>query len=391
MIIPRSSIHDEVDPFIGTSVTGHTTRGTNATIDSILSVDKILDAVDPFIGTSGTGHTTPGAKAPFGMMYMSPVNVHDPIHDFDWWDYCSGYQFEDTTFEGIAHTALTGTGIAGLLDVIVSPFQHGATIDKKTERASPGYYAVTVDGVKIEVTAGNRVGVHRYENLHHLYFKGRCTVEAIPPTRLSFRGSCDSYVNERWEKLKYPYRVFFYGDTSAPFIARGGTSLEFSRDNPTNISLRIGISYTDADGAKNNLEAEGLATFEDQLEATRKTWTRYLSKINPTGFRTESQRRTYFSALYRSLLSPYAHSDADGRMKSTVVDFTYYTFFSTWDTFRSQSSVLRLAAPDVLLDIAKTIVHQYEHVGIAARWTIAGYDIQMMPGIHGITLAFQGA
>ena len=86
--------------------------------------------------------------------------------------------------------------------------------------------------------------------------------------------------------------------------------------------------------AKNNLEAEGLATFEDQLEATRKTWTRYLSKINPTGFRTESQRRTYFSALYRSLLSPYAHSDADGRMKSTVVDFTYYTFLSTWDTFR---------------------------------------------------------
>ena len=57
-------------------------------------------------------------------------------------------------------------------------------------------------------------------------------------------------MNERWEKLKYPYRVFFFGDTSAPFIARGGTSLEFSRDNPTNVSLRIGISYTDADGGE---------------------------------------------------------------------------------------------------------------------------------------------
>ena len=127
---------------------------------SIITDPNLLEAVDPFIGTSGTGHTTPGAKAPFGMMYMSPVNVHDPIHDFEWWDYCSGYQFEDTTFEGIAHTALTGTGIAGLLDVIVSPFQHGATIDKKTERASPGYYAVTVDSVDMNYDS---VKVRSYE------------------------------------------------------------------------------------------------------------------------------------------------------------------------------------------------------------------------------------
>src|SRR3546814_11790559 len=36
--------------------------------------------------------------------------------------------------------------------------------DHKTEKASPGYYAVTLadSGIRAELTAGTRVGVHRY-------------------------------------------------------------------------------------------------------------------------------------------------------------------------------------------------------------------------------------
>ena len=34
-----------------------------------------VGGVDPFVGTSGDGHTTPGAHAPFGMVFLVPLNA----------------------------------------------------------------------------------------------------------------------------------------------------------------------------------------------------------------------------------------------------------------------------------------------------------------------------
>ena len=42
--------------------------------------------VDPFVGTSATGHTFPGACVPFGMVQASPGTGTGS------WDYCSGYR-----------------------------------------------------------------------------------------------------------------------------------------------------------------------------------------------------------------------------------------------------------------------------------------------------------
>ena len=54
--------------------------------------------VDPFIGTGGHGHTFPGACVPFGMVQLSPDNGSEG------WDWCSGYNFSDTTIAGFSHT-----------------------------------------------------------------------------------------------------------------------------------------------------------------------------------------------------------------------------------------------------------------------------------------------
>src|SRR6201996_139922 len=108
--------------------------------------------VDPFIGTSATGHTFPGATVPFGMVQLSPETGNFG------WNYCSGYRYEDTTITGFAHTHLSGTGGIDLGDVLFFPFQ-GKTPQKfiskfshSNEKASPGYYSVTLDrdGVKAE-------------------------------------------------------------------------------------------------------------------------------------------------------------------------------------------------------------------------------------------------
>jgi putative alpha-1,2-mannosidase len=79
--------------------------------------------VDPFIGTSATGHTFPGATVPFGMVQLSPETGNFG------WNYCSGYRYEDKVITGFAHTHLSGTGGVDLGDVLFFPFQ-GKTPEK---------------------------------------------------------------------------------------------------------------------------------------------------------------------------------------------------------------------------------------------------------------------
>jgi putative alpha-1,2-mannosidase len=109
--------------------------------------------VNPFIGTEGTGHTFPGPCMPFGMVQPGPDNVDKG------WDYTSGYQYKDSIILGFSQTRANGTGINEFGDVLLQPFttdkkdNFGETYLKKTEKASPGYYTVTLSNdVKVELT-----------------------------------------------------------------------------------------------------------------------------------------------------------------------------------------------------------------------------------------------
>jgi putative alpha-1,2-mannosidase len=124
--------------------------------------------VNPFIGTDGTGHVFPGAIRPFGMAAPGPDNAAGG------WDYTSGYQYRAPKILGFSNTHISGAGIPDLGDVLLQPsggerwdtqttdFSSG--YDKRTESASPGHYAVTLKqhGVRVELTATQRVAVHRY-------------------------------------------------------------------------------------------------------------------------------------------------------------------------------------------------------------------------------------
>ena len=115
--------------------------------------------VDPFIGTSGTGHTTPAACVPFGLVQAGPDTGNGS------WEYCSGYQHGDKTILGFSQTHLSGTGCPDLGDVRILPyldFSHkerkasacsaplceikNNPVGKLSEIAEPGYYAVALDG-----------------------------------------------------------------------------------------------------------------------------------------------------------------------------------------------------------------------------------------------------
>src|SRR6187431_2069595 len=81
----------------------------------ITSSQHLTKYVDPFIGTGGHGHTYPGATVPFGMVQLSPDNGSEG------WDWCSGYNYVDSTIAGFSHMHLSGTGCGDWADISVMP------------------------------------------------------------------------------------------------------------------------------------------------------------------------------------------------------------------------------------------------------------------------------
>jgi len=127
---------------------------------------RLTDEVDPFIGTSGTGHVTPGATVPFGMVFPAPDNADRG------WSYSAGYQHRDRRILGFSNTHQSGAGIPELGDVLLQPRGGAAwttaTSDfaaaKSREAARPGWYRVRLagHGVTVELTATPKVALHRY-------------------------------------------------------------------------------------------------------------------------------------------------------------------------------------------------------------------------------------
>ena len=138
---------------------------SNDVTDTAREGAAAYDDVDPFIGTGGEGHTYPGATVPFGMVQLSP--------DTDGYFAYTGYQWADGAIRGFSHVHIESMGVHAGGDIpfmptvgpvlstdpgaLKTPFSHAA------ETASPGYYGVHLaSGIFAELTAGLRVGVHRY-------------------------------------------------------------------------------------------------------------------------------------------------------------------------------------------------------------------------------------
>ncbi|MFM8558840.1 MAG: glycoside hydrolase family 92 protein, partial [bacterium] len=248
-----------------------------------------LRFVNPFVGTGGHGHTFPGATVPFGLVQLSPDTR------LDGWDGCSGYHHDDTRVWGFSHTHLSGTGVSDYGDVLFLPGvgpphwrrsygrEHGdgdgARFEKRTERASPGYYAVTLadSRVAVELTATARTGWHRYAFPPSDSAYVLVDLESRDEVVASHLRVVDAFTIEGERRSRgwaRDQRVFFVARFSRPFRAvvaeRGrvvpgavegsGTdvraALRFDLPRGGTVVARVGLSGVDVAGARAALAAE---------------------------------------------------------------------------------------------------------------------------------------
>jgi predicted alpha-1,2-mannosidase len=389
------------------------------------SIERRIDYagfVDPFIGTGGHGHTYPGATMPFGMVQVSPDTR------LSGWDGCSAYHYSDSVVYGFSHTHLSGTGCSDYGDILLMPmigavrlepgdgndpasgycsrFSHGE------EEARPGYYRVKLDdgGVIVELTAMKRVAFHRYTfpnsdsasviiDLQHRDPVIDSHVRIVSDTEI------EGYRRSReWAEDQ---RVYFVARFSKPFTSHGiavndklvcsadeasGTNVKlyvgFETATDEVILVKVGISAVDVDGARNNLR-DGIPDwdFEKVRSDAGKAWNDALGKVSVKGG-TRAQRVTFYTALYHAMLAPNLFMDADGRYRGRDFqihqskDFTNYTVFSLWDTYRAEHPLFTIIEPERTVDFIKTFIAQYEQGGLLPVWELAGNETNCMIGYH---------
>ncbi|MGL5958896.1 MAG: GH92 family glycosyl hydrolase [Phocaeicola sp.] len=420
------------------------------TVTCALGLEAQVAYVNPMIGTDGMGHTFPGACVPFGIVQLSPDtdtiphNV-DGVYQKKAYEYCAGYQYHDKTIVGFSHTHFSGTGHSDLGDILIMPTTgelrlnpgtsdnpdggYRSRFSHATEKATPGYYEVELDDykVKAELTATQRVGVHKYTfptneqgriilDLNHgIYnYDGKtlwATLRVENDTLLtgyritngwartnytyfaiSFSQPITNYGYKDHQKIPYNgwWRKFPVNSNFPEMAGRKLVSFfEFDTEQKPELVVKVALSATSTLGAIKNLNAEAAGrTFEELAEQAAKSWNSQLASIELDG--TEDQKSMFYTSFYHTMINPSVYMDVDGQYRGLdhnihqATDFTNYTIFSLWDTYRAEHPFLMLMKPKEATQMVNSMIkHQQQSAhGLLPIWSHMGNDNWCMSGYH---------
>ena len=391
-----------------------------AILPTNLLAQNLTAYVDPLIGAGGHGHVFVGANVPFGAVQLGPDNFYKG------WDWCSGYNYQDSVIRGFSHTHLSGTGIGDLADILIMPYTGAVKIDKgeekmpgsgyaslfshKNEKVKPGYYAVKLsNGVKVELTASERVGFHRYH-----FPAGKEAYVIIDLKEGINDQSTDTYIEQiddftfkgyrassGWAKKQ---KIYFAIKTSLPIRNftvynddklipgkigkdRAVKGLINFQEAPELLQLKVGISPVSAEGALANISAEiPNWNFETVATAADEKWNKELAKIK-ISTKSGANKRIFYTALYHAAMHPSLFNDHNGDYRGADnkvyknPGFNNYTIFSTWDTYRAAHPLYTLLNPDRVNDFVNSMLAIFDQQGALPVWHLMGYETGTMVGI----------
>lgn len=385
---------------------------------SDLTATDLARYVDPLIGTVAPGFTVPGASVPYGMVQVSP-DTRGPVA-------YSGYLYHDPVVEGFSLVHLNGPGVkkAGdfpfmpTLGPVVSsdPKANAAPLDHANERATAGYYQLRLPntGINVELTATERGGLQRYtfppSPQANVLLDVSRSIEGVHAGGITITGP---NTVEGWAQGRY--RVHFSAEFSQPFIGTGtwvGSALQpgsttaagngvggwvsFDTTTTREVTVKVGVSFVDIDGARLNRETEiGDRGFDEVRSAARQSWNEALSTIAVSGG-TEAERRSFYTALYRAQTHPNVFSDVDGRYRGfdnqihVAEGRVQYANFSSWDTYKAQNQLLATIAPDRYVDMIRSLLADAREGGKLPRWGEQNIDAAHMSGDPAIPMIVDG-
>ncbi|WP_409034810.1 GH92 family glycosyl hydrolase [Phocaeicola coprocola] len=397
--------------------------------------ERLTPYVNPFVGTDGYGNVYPGAQIPFGGIQISPDT------DADFYDAASGYKYSHSTLMGFSLTHLSGTGIPDLGDFLFVPgtgeiksvpgthdepekgYRSHYSHDK--EWASPGYYGVElIDyGVKAEMTAASRSGFFRFTypksdqafiliDMNHTLWQscpwanlrqindstlvGYKLVKGWGPERHVYFAATFSCKLNNFQILQNGKPVIYDTKRFRSHLEAWGEKLmacvRFETQANQEIYVKTAISGVSTEGALRNLQELNGFDFDRTREAADRLWEKELSKFQVKG--DLKTKQTFYTSAYHAALHPFIFQDVDGMYRGLdkniekAENFTNYTTFSLWDTYRAFHPLLNLINQPLQADIANSMLAHYdksvEHM--LPIWSFYGNETWCMIGYHAVSV-----
>ncbi|MGA7440307.1 MAG: GH92 family glycosyl hydrolase [Luteibacter sp.] len=419
---------------------GQGTTRAWAALEKQAGKEAVRHYVDPFIGTGGHGHTYPGATTPFGMVQLGPDTYNAD------WDVCSGYHQRYTSIMGFSHTHLSGTGIGDMMDVLLMPATgevklspgepdapdsgYRSRFDRSDEHATPGFYGVLLKdhGIHAELTATARTGLHRYTfpagaaghlvlDLCHGMQDNAHTPTRVTDATLRVVDNRTVLGGRRVHQWAKGRHIYFAMRLSRPFATAGlynedlvqadakdlaGSHLKAILHYPdagsAPLLVKVGLSTVDAASALRNLDTEQPGfDFEHTRAAAEAQWEQALSKIQipcrsalARDSLTARTKRTFYTALYHTLLAPNLTSDIDGAYRGMDGEIHHlargqqtFTTYSLWDTYRAVHPLLTLVQPKRVPALVDSLVRMAaESPEGPPVWPLQGIETGCMIGYH---------
>ena len=365
---------------------------------------RLTDYVDPMIGSGDHGHVFVGANVPQGMVNVGPTQLETG------WDWCSGYHYSGQKIVGFGHMHLSGTGCSDLGDIALMPTLQDLEMSREAlateyshddELVRPGYYAVRLrrDHILCAMTATKRVALHRYtfprgsNNARIVIDLSNGVGDCLEQSRIY---QIDDFtlagfrISKGWASRQ---QVYFLMHFSRPIHNWLSPSADYPYAQATfevgpgdDVMVKVALSPVNEMNARTNLKTEMPDwDFNAVREQALQAWDGELGRVKAT-FRSDSERRTFYTSMYHFLYAPVVWCDvngdymgSDGRVRHGA-SFCNYTTWSLWDTYRAAHPLATLIMRDRLSDYAQSMMAIYREQGELPVWHLMSNETYCMVG-----------
>ncbi len=371
------------------------------------------------------------------------------------YEYCAGYQYEDKTIVGFSHTHFSGTGHSDLGDFLIMPTTGELQLNPGTadspqsgyrsaythanETAQANYYKVKLDDHNIiaELTTSTRVGFHRYtfpkaekthiilDLMHGIYNHNEKNVwtfirvendtlvtgfrqtQGWARTRTVYFAMAFSKPIRNYGSRKYDFENIYKGfwrkfDETENFPEAAGKNLrmyfDFDVKAGEQIMVKMALSPVSTRGAIANMQQEiPHWDFDRTRHEGELLWEKELDKIKVETL-TEADKINFYTAMYHAFLSPTVYMDTDNQYKGldqnvhTAEDFTNYTTFSLWDTYRALHPLFNIVQPKRNAEMMQSMLVHYDQSAHKALpvWSHYANENWCMIGYHSASVLADG-
>ena len=371
---------------------------------------SLVEFVNPLVGTDSdhalsNGNTYPAIALPWGMNFWTPQTNKMG----NGW----AYMYDDVKLRGFKQTHQPSPWIGDYAafslfpetgKLIIDENQRASWFSHKAEISKPHYYRAYLSDYDVitEITPTERAAQFRFtfpeSDQAHLLIDAfnEGSMVKISPAEKKITGYCRNNSGGVPENFHNYFVIVFDKEFSElatwkdSILTKGSKEAEgnhvmailtFKTKKGEQIHARVASSFISAEQAQLNFDRElGNQTFNQTKNKAEEAWNNELNRVKAEGG-TVDQNRTFYTALYRTMLFPRKFYEIDANNK--VVHYSPYngkvlpgyqfTDNGFWDTFRAVFPYFTLMHPTLSSHLMEGLVNTYNESGWLPEWASPGH------------------